>query len=168
MFEVDWQDYDCERVGQRRVRKEVERERKKNNDASSGHRTNSTLSTRTSSSSDQYRRNFFGSIGRKKAPASLKSTRRETSPPKFNPSKPAGEFKRGSLRFSGIAATMMEPLTASNSMGLENKLPNIRSSGTLKSTADAMQSTSSQSADRSSKGTPAQALWSLPSQLTST
>jgi hypothetical protein len=155
MFEVDWQDYDCERVGQRRVRKEVEREQKKNNDARSAHRTSSTLSTRTSSSSDQHHRKFFGSIGRKKPPVSLKSNRPETSPPKFGSTKSNGDFKRGSLRFSGITTTMMEPLTASNSMGLENNLPN-QPSDTLKSSADAMQSTSPQSADRSSKGTRTQ------------
>ena len=48
---------------------------------------------------------------------------------------------------------MMESPAANTSMGLENKLTNIQPSSTLKGTADAMQSTSLQSVDRSSKGT---------------
>ncbi|KAK3297062.1 uncharacterized protein B0H64DRAFT_456891 [Chaetomium fimeti] len=126
MFEVDWTDYDCERVGQRRARKELEREQRKNNDASSGHRTNSTISTRTSSSSDQHRRKFFGSIGRKKPAASLGSNSQEATTPKSESTKANGESKRGSLRFSGIAAVLMTPSTTNASTGLENKLPNIQ------------------------------------------
>ncbi|KAH6641440.1 hypothetical protein F5144DRAFT_506695 [Chaetomium tenue] len=151
MFEVDWQDYGCERVGQRRVRKEVEKEQKqkKNNDASSGHRSNSTLSTRTSSSSDQHHRTFFGSIGRKQPAASLKSNKPEATTPKVESTKSNGTFKRGSLRFSGITTTMMAPPTANTSTGLENKPLNIQPSGTMRNIADAMQSNSPQSADRS-------------------
>lgn len=67
MFEVDWADYDSERVGQRRARKEAEQKSKQEKvDVDS---RAETISTRTSCSSDPRHLGFFGSIGRKKGRA---------------------------------------------------------------------------------------------------
>ena len=115
MFEVDWADYDCERVGQRRARKEVERERKKKEDASSHHET---ISSRTSCSSDQRHRSFFGSISRKKAiPPSPVSQNQDTTNSRLSAA--GSSLKRGSIRFhhgatniaTSIAEASMEPQT---------------------------------------------------------
>ena len=68
MFDVDWTDYNSERVGQRRARKEIERDLKKKDDSHSAH---DSVITRSSSSSDRH----FGileSIGLKKISASPK------------------------------------------------------------------------------------------------
>ncbi len=101
MFEVDWADYDCERVGQRRARKEVERERKKKEDASSHHET---ISTRTSCSSDQHHRSFFGSLTRKKTGAgSSASQKQEATNPRLSTA--AASSKRSSLRIHRASAT---------------------------------------------------------------
>ncbi len=118
MFEVDWADYDCERVGQRRARKEVEREQRKKEDASSHHETISTLSTRTSCSSDQHHRSIFGSISRKKTVSpSPVSEKLGTTNPRLSTT--GSSLKRASFRFhhaatniaTSIAEVSMEPQT---------------------------------------------------------
>ncbi|KAK4104810.1 hypothetical protein N658DRAFT_556602, partial [Parathielavia hyrcaniae] len=97
MFEVDWADYDCERVGQRRARKDAERQSKEKEDASSGHRTKST---RTSTSSDPQRRSFFGSMRRKKTnDSSTRGEQQEPSTLNSVSSKSDLKLKRGSLGF---------------------------------------------------------------------
>ncbi|KAK4044841.1 hypothetical protein C8A01DRAFT_11780 [Parachaetomium inaequale] len=152
MFEVDWKDYDCERVGQRRARKEVEREKKRKDDASSGHRTLSTISSRTSTSSDQHHRKFFGAIGRKKSTAFSKSKNQEPTTPKPESTASDGTFKRSSMRFSGISAASAIMPPRNSLMGLENKPPNIQPPVALKGTADVGQPSSPESPDRSSRG----------------
>ncbi|KAK4127466.1 hypothetical protein N657DRAFT_678065 [Parathielavia appendiculata] len=92
MFEVDWADYDCERVGQRRARKDAERQLREKEDANSGHRPKST---RTSTSSNHKHRSFFGSIGRKKTnDSSTKSKQQEPTTPKSVSNKSDRNLKR--------------------------------------------------------------------------
>ncbi|KAK3359371.1 hypothetical protein B0T25DRAFT_494802 [Lasiosphaeria hispida] len=61
MFEV-WAEWDVERVGQRRVRKEIERELKKKDDSNS---LRESISARSSLSSSDRTAGILGSIGRK-------------------------------------------------------------------------------------------------------
>jgi hypothetical protein len=152
MFEVDWKDYDCERVGQRRARKEIEREKKKKDDASSGHRTLSTVSNRTSTSSDQHHRKFFGSLGRKTSIAFSKSKSQEPTTLKPESTESDGNFKRSSMRFSGISAASAITPARSSLVGVENKPPSIQPPVASKGTADVRQPSSPQSTDRSSRG----------------
>ncbi len=70
MFEVDWTDYDRELVGERKARKELQKDRKKKEDTHSGQ---ASVSTRSSSSSNEKPLGFFGSIGLKKRPYSSKA-----------------------------------------------------------------------------------------------
>lgn len=69
MFEVDWTDYNSERVGQRRARKEIEKDLKKKDDTRSAH---DSVITRSSSSSDRHY-GILESIGLKKISPSPKA-----------------------------------------------------------------------------------------------
>ncbi|KAK4215929.1 hypothetical protein QBC37DRAFT_311426 [Rhypophila decipiens] len=70
MFEVDWTDYNSERVGQRRARKEIEKDLKKKDDSRSAH---DSVTTRSSSSSGDRHYGILESIGLKKSTASPKA-----------------------------------------------------------------------------------------------
>lgn len=139
MFEVDWADYDCERVGQRRARKEVERELKKKEDASSHHET---ISTRTSCSSDRHRRNFFGSIGRKK--------KQEPSTPESNT--PDGYLKRGSFRIPRPVTGIASSLTDEGLTGHRNEALPIQPPAESNGAANTTKRRWPETPDRSSNG----------------
>jgi hypothetical protein len=139
MFEVDWADYECERVGQRRARKEVERELKKKEDASSHHET---ISTRTSCSSDQHRRNFFGSIGRKK--------KQDRSTP--GPSTADGYLKRGSIRIPRPATNIASSLADEGSAGHRNEALVFQSRAESNGDVNNMKRRWPETPDRSSNG----------------
>ncbi len=70
MFEVDWTDYDRELVGERKARKEIQKDRKRKEDLRSGR---ASISTRSSSSSSDKPLGFFGSIGLRKRQNSSKN-----------------------------------------------------------------------------------------------
>ncbi|KAK3308219.1 uncharacterized protein B0T15DRAFT_508710 [Chaetomium strumarium] len=77
MFEVDWADYESERVGERRARKEVERTLKKEKEKENANNGQLTTSTRSSCPSERSHLSFFGSIGRKKAIANPHKSKKE-------------------------------------------------------------------------------------------
>ncbi|KAM7208814.1 hypothetical protein V8F20_000977 [Naviculisporaceae sp. PSN 640] len=76
MFDVDWTDYNAERVGQRRARKEIEKDLKKKEDSRSAH---DSVITRSSSSSGERHYGLLESIGLKK-PAGSAATRKPSKP----------------------------------------------------------------------------------------
>ncbi|KAK3902550.1 hypothetical protein C8A05DRAFT_33758 [Staphylotrichum tortipilum] len=108
MFEVDWADYDCERVGERRARKENEKkEKKKRDDTSSNHES---ISTRTSRSSDHQHRSFFGTLGRKKqisSPSSSRKGRQQSGTAKLR--KPDEKLKRTLSSNLGSTTSSLPP-----------------------------------------------------------
>lgn len=72
MFDVDWADYNAEQVGQRRARKEIEKDLKKKEDSRSTH---DSVITRSSSSSGERHYGILESIGLKK-PVGSAATRK--------------------------------------------------------------------------------------------
>lgn len=78
MFDVDWSDYNAERVGQRRARKEIEKDLKKRDDSRSAH---DSVITRSSSSSGERHYGILESIGLKKPAAPTATIKKPTSKP---------------------------------------------------------------------------------------
>ncbi|KAK4241120.1 hypothetical protein C8A03DRAFT_12610 [Achaetomium macrosporum] len=103
MFEVDWADYESERVGERRARKEIERAIKKDNASND----QGTVSTRSSCPSDRTHMSFFGSIGRKKAIA---------SPPKAK--KQEAVIPRSTKADAKVESSSINPQTVTESRGI--------------------------------------------------
>ncbi|KAL2191726.1 hypothetical protein L209DRAFT_700068 [Thermothelomyces heterothallicus CBS 203.75] len=152
MFEVDWKDYDCERVGERRARKEIEREQKRKEGAESGHHTDSTTSSRALGSKDQHHRNFFGSIGRSKTVVPSRSHKRESVIPEQQATKANGQLRGGSKRFSGssMASSILRKGNAP-ARSVNNELQNVEPSAILKGASNIVEPTSPDSPDRWSK-----------------
>ncbi|KAL1836097.1 hypothetical protein VTJ49DRAFT_5569 [Mycothermus thermophilus] len=69
MFEVDWAEPECEKVGQRKERKKLERELRQKDDDSVRSSQTTTTSSRASTSSDRNHFGFFGTLRRKKSSA---------------------------------------------------------------------------------------------------
>ncbi|AEO56777.1 hypothetical protein MYCTH_100400 [Thermothelomyces thermophilus ATCC 42464] len=149
MFEVDWKDYDCERVGERRARKEIEREQKRKEGAKSGHQTDSTTSSRALGSKDQRHRNFFGSIGRSKTVIPSRSHKRESVTPEQQATKANGQLRGGSKRFSGssMASSILRKGNAP-ARSVNNKLQNVEPSAILKGASNIAEPTSPDTPDR--------------------
>lgn len=151
MFEVDWADYECERVGQRRARKEVERELKKKDDANSSH---GTISTRTSVSSNQRHLSFFGSIGRKKTiTSSLRSKEQEPTTSESASTTANGKFKRGSLFGSRTANKYAARAPDTVPVVPVNEASDSLPAPTRNAATDSMDLSCPETSDRSSKGT---------------
>lgn len=155
MFEVDWADPDRERVGERRARKERERELKKKDDGRSSHGNTATrTSTRTSTPSTQRHRNFFGSIGRKKTISlSPKSKEQELASAKSGSAVEHGRSMRDSFRFSRATARSAAKAPENVPMVPENEPSSAAPTPARKGAADAMDHTLPETPDRSSKGT---------------
>jgi hypothetical protein len=149
MFEVDWADYNQERVGQRRARKEAERQLKKE-DARSSH---GTISTPASASSDQHHLSFFGSLSRKKTIASsVKSKKQEPTTPTSESVKSDGKLKRSSFRFPRAARSPATEPTNYGTIKEETGRPDTRPFAGATSAAEPKDHSKSGSPDRSSKG----------------
>ncbi|KAL2195052.1 hypothetical protein P885DRAFT_62301 [Corynascus similis CBS 632.67] len=138
MFEVDWKDYDCERVGERRARKAIERKQRKEEDTSSGHRMSSTASSRASGSSDHYRHKFSGTIGKKRTTSLLKSQEPEAATPRLQSGEAYEEHTRGSVQISrALAASRIlhkgNSLTRSKESHSYRSSPNLRPESMLSS-----------------------------------
>ena len=158
MFEVDWADPDCERVGERQARKQLERGLKKQkDDARSSHDTVSTrparISTRTSTPSTKRHLSFFGSIGRKKTVASFSQNKeQESTSTKSESAMANGKCKRDSFRFSRATARSAAKAPENVPMVPENERSGAAPTPSRKGAADAMRPSLPETPDRSSKG----------------
>jgi hypothetical protein len=151
MFEVDWADYDKEQVGQRRARKEAERQLKKKEEARSSH---GTTSTRASASSNQHHLSFFGSISRKKTIASsVKGKKQEPTTPKSETAKSDGKLKRSSFFFPRAArGSATEPADDGTIKEETERTSTTRPFVAARSAAEPKDHNKLASPDRSSKG----------------
>jgi len=145
MFDVDWADYEIERVGQRRVRKEVERDLKKKDERRS---VRESVSSRSSLSSGEKSQGFLGSLGLKISSASLRGKR--LTPNTLQVPADDGASKRASI-LSQTAVTPSVACSNDYTPVSEDKLcvaiPPIGGLSLNTSTA-----TSDNSTNRSSKG----------------
>lgn len=151
MFEVDWKDYQCERVGERRARKELKREQK-NERANSGHQAGSIISSRAQGSKGHPHRNFSGSITRRKTAASPRSHGKQSFIPEIQTAKANEQLKNSSERLSGSSMTSILCKGKVSPRFISNELRKIEPSANLKGAPDIAESMSPDSPDRWSKG----------------
>ena len=146
MFEVDWTDYEIERVGQRRARKEIEKDLKKNDN---GHSVRDSVSTRSSVSAGDKPSGFLGSLAQKFNTSSSKS-RKTLSNTLHLPTDIHGS-KRGSILSQAATATQAgstKDFVAIPSDNWNGPLPQVGVTHRSCPTAPSDKST-----NRSSKGT---------------
>ncbi|KAK4453141.1 hypothetical protein QBC34DRAFT_217652 [Podospora aff. communis PSN243] len=153
MFDVDWADYEIEKVGERRARKEVERDQKKKEERRS---VRESVSSRSSYSSGDKTQGFLGSLGLKISSASLRG--RKTSSNTLRVPADDSSSRRASILSQPAATTAASVAGPSDDVvSPENKLglilPPIDGLNLTESTEiNGSTETSDNSTYRSSKG----------------
>ncbi|KAK0626468.1 hypothetical protein B0T14DRAFT_562374 [Immersiella caudata] len=151
MFDVDWTDYEIEKVGQRRARKEVERDQKKEERRS----VRESVSSRSSYSSGDKAQGFLGSLGLKISSASLRGRKTSSNtlrvPADDNASKRASTLSQPATIAPSVTGPSDDAIAPENKLGII--LPPIDGLDLNESTEmNGSTETSDNSTYRSSKG----------------
>jgi hypothetical protein len=119
MFDVDWADYEIEKVGQRRARKEIERDQKKKEERRS---VRESVSSRSSYSSGDKTQGFLGSLGLKISSASLRGRKTSSNtlqvPADDNASKRASIISQPATTATSGAGPSDEVVAAENKLAI--------------------------------------------------